>query len=196
MSICLFVHLFVCEEMKDPIEINLFVHLLVCEEMKDPIEINSKCCQWWGESLLPSGHLHKNSTDVWELGQEISSTENGGKCLEASRFCCVDCMFLIVLPSILQMSSMLQMCASWGRRSTVMGTVSHALEGCTERAVTCLSSLPPWLDHAHSGGHVSAGLQCWSVNRFFELKKTNLKKIHSLRVGTIIQAGIIYYKHY
>ena len=46
MSICLFVHLLVCEEMKDPIEINLFVHLLVCEEMKDPIEINSKCCQW------------------------------------------------------------------------------------------------------------------------------------------------------
>ena len=123
-------------------------------------------------SLLPSGHLHKNSTDVWELGQEISSTENGGKCLEASRFCCVDCMFLIVLPSILLMSSMLQMCASWGRRSTVMGTVSHALEGCTERAVTCLSSLPPWLDHAHSGGHVSAGLQCWSVNHFFELKNT------------------------
>ena len=150
----------------------VFVHLLVCEEMKDPIGKNSKCCQWWGESLLPSGHLHKNSTDVWELGQEISSTENGGKCLEASRFCCVDCMFLIVLPSILQMSSMLQMCASWGRRSTVMGTVSHALEGCTERAVTCLSSLPPWLDQAHSGGHVSAGLQCWSVNHFFELTKT------------------------
>ena len=111
------------------------------------------------------------STDVWELGQEISSIENGGKCLEASRFCCVDCMFLIVLPSILQMSSMLQMCASWGRRSTVMGTVSHALEGCTERAMTCPSFLPPWLGHAHSGGHVSAGLLCWSVNRFFELKK-------------------------
>ena len=173
----------------------VLVHWLVCEEMKDPIKKNSKCCQWWGESLLPSGHLHKNSTDVWELEQEVSSTENGGKCLEASRFCCVDCMFLIVLPSILQMSSMLQMCASWGRRSTVMGTVSHTLEGCTQRAVTCLSSLPPWLDHAHSGGHVSAGLQCWSVNRFFELKK-NFKKIHSLRVCNIIQAGIIYYKHY
>ena len=86
---------------------------------------------------------------------------------------------------------MLQMCASWGRRSTVMGTVSHALEGCTERAVTCLSSLPPWLDRAHSGGHASAGLQCWSVNCFFELTKTNFKKIHTLRVGTIIQAGII-----
>ena len=48
-----------------------------------------------------------------------------------------------------------------------MGIVGHALQGCTERAVTCLSSLPPWLDHAHSGGHVSAGLQCWSVNCFF-----------------------------
>ena len=70
-----------------------------------------------------------------------------------------------------------------------MGTVSHALEGCTERAVTCLSSLPPWLDRAHSG---AMPLQdCWSVNCFFELKKTNFKKIHSLRVGTIIQAGII-----
>ena len=90
---------------------------------------------------------------------------------------------------------MLQMCASWGRRSTVMGTVSHTLEGCTQRAVTCLSSLPPWLDHAHSGGHVSAGLQCWSVNHFFELNFFFLK-IHSLRVCNIIQAGIIYYKHY
>ena len=24
----------------------MFVHLLVCEEMKDPIEENRKCCQW------------------------------------------------------------------------------------------------------------------------------------------------------
>ena len=24
----------------------MLVHLLMCEEMKDPIEINSKCCQW------------------------------------------------------------------------------------------------------------------------------------------------------
>ena len=121
---------------------------------------------------IVSDHFALLLTYVCELGQEISSNENDGKCLEASRFCGVDCMFLSVLPSIVQMfvswdrkyavmrmmevsfgvnctflivlPSMLQMCASWGRRSAVMGTVGHALEGRTKRVVTCLSvSLAP-----------------------------------------------------
>ena len=122
--------------------------------------------------LYVSDHFTLHCTYVCELGQEISSNENDGKCLEASRFCDIDCKFLIVVPSIVQtfvswdrkyavlrmmgsafwcklhvlivLPSTLQMCASWGRRSAAMGTVGRALGGRTKRVVTCLSvSLAP-----------------------------------------------------
>ena len=63
---------------------------------------------------IVSDHFALLLTYVCELGQEISSNENDGKCLEASRFCGVDCMFLSVLPSIVQMF------VSWDRKYAVM----------------------------------------------------------------------------
>ena len=64
--------------------------------------------------LYVSDHFTLHCTYVCELGQEISSNENDGKCLEASRFCDIDCKFLIVVPSIVQTF------VSWDRKYAVL----------------------------------------------------------------------------